>query len=495
MASNLFVACFALVLLYILRYLVKLYFDARSSPLNTAPDAHWSVRYTAAWIWWQAVQEQDAQAVHAAHVRLGPVVRVGPSEISVNDVDHGLTPIYDGRLLKTAFYQVANSYGQEPLVAMRDEEPHRRQKRLVAKPYSKTALTTDAEWQLDQGNLAKDLVRTLDKLAETKTDPEFYDIFFAWSLAVTSRYIFGETANLNLLHDLPRARRVREEYFSQRAYQFIGALLPVPMKLFDMMGYRAEIGWIRQMQDRADEKIGGTSVYHFMKNSLQATTEKKDSSTLPAKETAILSAEMQDHVIAGVDTSAVVLTVCAWLLSLDEHRHWQDRLREEIRSNSHESLDFETSPTLNAIIKETLRLYPVVAGGQPRVTSEAIVLGPPGNEVYVPAGTTVSCQAQSLHRSTVFDDADEFHPERWLDDTPLEKRREMDRWFWAFGSGSRRCLGENLGMSNLRMAVAAIWRNFETQATEKTTLTLTHGMIAMPLPQDGDFLRLRVRRV
>jgi len=129
------------------------------------------------------------------------------------------------------------------------------------------------------------------------------------------------------------------------------------------------------------------------------------------------------------------------------------------------------------------------------VSDKEVNLGPPEHEVMVPIGTKVHCQAYSLHRSSIFEDAEQFRPERWLDCTP-EKRKEMDRWFWAFGSGTRKCIGEHLAMSNLRVAVAAIWANFETAVTPNTQMVLTQGMILMPIQNKaGAFIRLHVRRL
>lgn len=467
------------------------------SPLFSAKDAHWSAKYTGAWIWWQRVVERDTRAVHEAHVRLGPVVRLGPNEISINDVDGGLKPIYEGRLPKTNFYQVANSYGEEPMVAMKDEVRHRQQKKLVAKPYGNSYMTNIREWYLEQTKLAEDLVFGLEKLVNADSELELYDVFFAWSVASISAYIFGGNGSLNLLHDIPEARRVREEYFSQRAYQFVGVVLPIPPRVFDWLGYQPELRWIRQMQDRAEqtqkskheESDTWTTPYDYMKRGINTGAA--------AKQDSVLSAEMQDNIIAGIDTSTAALAACSWLLSQERNRHWQDQLRVEIRSVQGPSpfRNLDQLSVLNSIIKETLRLYPPVAGGQPRVTDKTIVLGPQGHEVTVTPGIKVHCQAQSLHRSSIFEDADNFHPERWLNNT-TDKRKEMDRWFWAFGSGSRRCLGEHLGWSNLRVAIAAIWENFETLATSRTQLTVSEGIVAMPLPsQAGDYIRLRLRKV
>lgn len=98
------------ILFAIFYFFIKLCYRILYSPLNSASDAHWSVKLCGLWIWWHRVNERDAPAVQDAHVRCGPVVRLGPNEVSVNDVDGGLKPIYDGRMPKHDFYQVAVSY-------------------------------------------------------------------------------------------------------------------------------------------------------------------------------------------------------------------------------------------------------------------------------------------------------------------------------------------------------------------------------------------------
>jgi len=43
----------------------------------------------------------------------------------------------------------------------------------------------------------------------------------------------------------------------------------------------------------------------------------------------------------------------------------------------------------------------------------------------------------SLHRNPdVFKDPLDFNPDRWLDASV-----EMKKWFWAFSSGGRMCIG------------------------------------------------------
>src|ERR1700712_4436807 len=107
------VSTLAIVLVALLYCLWPLLRRFRHDPLSAAKKAHWSVPYSGLWIWWQHFNDRSAEAVHQAHLRHGPVVRLGPSELSVSSVEGGLDVIYSFKeaMPKTDWYQVANSYG------------------------------------------------------------------------------------------------------------------------------------------------------------------------------------------------------------------------------------------------------------------------------------------------------------------------------------------------------------------------------------------------
>jgi cytochrome P450 len=104
-----------------------------------------------------------------------------------------------------------------------------------------------------------------------------------------------------------------------------------------------------------------------------------------------------DHMAAGIDTTGDALCFLMYQLSLPESWHQQEKLAREFRENEGKTLD---------------------------------ELG----------GTIVSAQAWSVHRlnDDIYENGDSFIPERWLDD---EKSLEMNRFFFAFGLGSRGCTG------------------------------------------------------
>ncbi|KAK5173806.1 uncharacterized protein LTR77_002487 [Saxophila tyrrhenica] len=479
-------ACF-LVFVWLCYYLL------RPTPLDQAPCIHWSAKYSSLWIRWKRYQDQDTLAVHEAHLRHGPVVRLGPKEMSIVDAATGIKPIYEGRLPKTDWFQIIVSYGSEPMFAMKDNESHRRRRKMVTKPYQNSYIKANRDWQEQQAVLARDFHSSLEKLSGNTGEVAICDMFFAWALATVSTYIFGHAAGVNVLDDLPKARQKRQDYYKERNLAFWVASVPYPInKLLLNLRYSTEISFIEELRIQADrhaaepqEKSKGTNStpYDYMKNEFSSPTGPDSKVEQPSpKAQAALSSEMQDHVIAGLDTSVIVLTICAWLLSLDSNRTWQDKCRAEARGcrESDGTLNTDETPIIDAVIKETLRVYPPVSGMQPRITDKPTAVGPGAHQIVLPPGITVHAQTWTLHRNNeVFPKPEEWRPERWIECSP-EKRKEMDAWSWAFGSGPRRCLGEQLALNSLKTALVVLYGGFETRLTENTEFSIEVGNMLIP---------------
>jgi cytochrome P450 len=161
-----------------------------------------------------------------------------------------------------------------------------------------------------------------------------------------------------------------------------------------------------------------------------------------------IAAECADHLDAGLKTTSDTLMFALWALSLPDHQHYQQRLAAEVDSVRGSLSDMADNglvtppdlcdrlPFLDAVIKETLRLYAPIPASQPRSSSRDTIV----NGYAIPAGTIVSCQAYSLHRnSEVFPNPYTFNPDRWLGGDA--EVIEMKRWWWPFSSGGRMCLG------------------------------------------------------
>ena len=71
-----------------------------------------------------------------------------------------------------------------------------------------------------------------------------------------------------------------------------------------------------------------------------------------------------------------------------------------------------------------------------------------------------------LHRNPLVfgEDADQFRPERWLNE---ETRSKMQRYSMTFSMGARVCIGKNITYMEQMMLVAAMVRRYDMQLPAK----------------------------
>ena len=65
------------------------------SPLSKIPNAHWSASFSTLWILYVRFRGIDNSTLLDAHKKLGPVVRVGPNDLSINHIDY-VRMVYGG---------------------------------------------------------------------------------------------------------------------------------------------------------------------------------------------------------------------------------------------------------------------------------------------------------------------------------------------------------------------------------------------------------------
>ena len=237
-----------------------------------------------------------------------------------------------------------------------------------------------------------------------------------------------------------------------------------------------------------------------------------------------LSKNLLDEAItllfAGQDTSAATLSWTLHLLSLSPKR--QDRLAQEVRRiMTEEGVNEDGSSGLNkrvltkmtyldAVIKESMRLYPVAPFVVRRLPFSVTVGGDENQQhsprVTIPANTVACIWIYGLHRHPDFwSQPEEFVPERWL----VEDNHNMDAGitngaYMPFAAGPRNCVGQPLANIILRTLLARLVSNFEfrdprlTRADEDDTgraRSLRKDMQAgfTVLPKDGVQLQILER--
>lgn len=151
------------------------------------------------------------------------------------------------------------------------------------------------------------------------------------------------------------------------------------------------------------------------------------------------------NIFAGSDTTAI--STRAIIYYLLKYPQCKQRLVEEIDGLRNQGKlsdpvklgEADKMPYLQAVMYEALRLHPAVGMSLPRDVPEggATIAG-----TYLPAGCVVGANPWVIHRNQEVygDDVESFRPERWM----KENNGDMHRFFFAFGSGARMCLGRNI---------------------------------------------------
>lgn len=195
---------------------------------------------------------------------------------------------------------------------------------------------------------------------------------------------------------------------------------------------------------------------------------------------ALTAQEVRDEVltlaVAGHEITSMVL---AWLVhAVVTRRDVSGRIEDERVSAGPD----DARPYLGAVIRESMRFHSVVPFGSARVASAPIVIG--AHEV--PRGGIVQVALHLLHRRPeVFEDPDEFRPERFTG----EVRPRANEWA-PFGGGARRCLGMSFALLELELITSAFLEALAVTPVGPPPRPVRRG--AFVAPEAG--LRVVVRR-
>jgi len=142
---------------------------------------------------------------------------------------------------------------------------------------------------------------------------------------------------------------------------------------------------------------------------------------------------------------------------------------EEVRSNfaSDDEITLTSVGRLAYMLKclkESLRMYPPVAAGMPRVVPKggAKIAG-----TFVPEDTVVACWQLAMNYSPQnFQDPLAFKPERHAEGAGNTRDR-LDA-LQPFSVGPRNCIGRNLAYAEMRLILARILFNFDLELVNPT---------------------------
>ena len=104
-----FILSFVVVVLLIA---IVAWYRRATSPLDRIPTIHPLASITPLYMLYLRYRGKENQSVYLAHQRLGPVVKLGPDELSINCVDDGIRTVYQNpEFEKTSFYSIFENFG------------------------------------------------------------------------------------------------------------------------------------------------------------------------------------------------------------------------------------------------------------------------------------------------------------------------------------------------------------------------------------------------
>jgi cytochrome P450 len=133
------------------------------------------------------------------------------------------------------------------------------------------------------------------------------------------------------------------------------------------------------------------------------------------------------------------------------------------------------TPYLDAAIKETMRIYPIVHATVRVVNRNCIISGTRGMTVPLTPGMVVYISFYHLHKAQEFwgHDAGQFRPERFLGGKPTEGQ------FMPFGLGTRACVGYEFPMLSIKVFLVLLLSRYSVDM-QHVDQTIKFGAMLEP---------------
>jgi cytochrome P450 len=363
--------------------------------------------------------------------------------------DPGFVMVFDPAIVKQVFQappdRLRAGEANAPLsmvlgprsVLVLDGAEHLRHRRLMLPPFHGRRLAAHEQAMRDAAD------RSIDSWP-VESEFELLPHMYVLTLDVIARAVFGIEE-----HERREELKLRIRRFLENAAR--------PLRLIMMLlsnGRMADERGAREFEERRrlmDELILEEIEHRRAVPDLEERDDALSLLLLARDEEGhgLSDAEVRDELVtllvAGHETTAAGI---AWTLELV---HRTPRVLERARTAVSEGDD----AYLDALVKESLRIRPVVPGIGRVVRGEPFEIG----GWSIPVGVEINPSIRTIHRrDDSFPSPGEFRPERFLgDDAP-------DTYTWVpFGGGTRRCLGASFAQLEMRIVLARVLERAELE--------------------------------
>ncbi|KAJ2911203.1 hypothetical protein GGI21_000117 [Coemansia aciculifera] len=409
------------------------------------------------------------------HTQYGDLVRIGCDHVSLSNASELRRILATHSFRKGANYE-RSMFDKPSVFSTTDADLNRTRRRQLGSLYSMASIRAMEDLVLEHGVLS--LIKSWDgalatsKSQESKTATvSYYYGFHGIGFDVIGILGFGQSFNVISQGDTTMADAIH----GMMTLLALFGRLPVTRKmrwafprLFAAKDYVATIG-TRAIESRKSfvKKNGKPPCIDI----LQKLIDARDPETGQAIDMPSLVSETAALLVAGTDTTSNTMS---WtMMHLLHYPQAYQRLCSDIRKafpDHSTPIRYEEArarlPYLTAVISESMRLNPTVAGYLPRRLPAANDGGGSGVDLcgyFIPsdsaAATTEICLAfAASHRcSTTWLNPHVFDPERFLGPDAEANAKNM----LAFSSGARMCMGRNLAWVEMYTTLANLLRRYD----------------------------------
>ncbi|KAF8711795.1 Cytochrome P450 monooxygenase, partial [Rhizoctonia solani] len=481
----------------------------------------WLASVSGSWLARSASSGQHYQNLLQAHEKYGKFVRIGPNHISISDPD-ALVEVYgdSNGLLKSEFYDVfVNGSGDGNVFDTRDRAIHTMKRKRIANIFSPQNISAfeprvrvhiqrfcdQLDMRCDQAAIGTSGFNWVakDGRAVLNSCPQFayltFDLISDLALGTPFGMIEAQKDSIPTVLSLTSKKSIEGVapiHLSAVAGQgrmILGSYPSWTRKLLFCAPWNfSKIAAFRNFEDATRAAVEASAIRREKEGQeanergvdlLDKLFEVKNADGSPLTRSEI-DAEATVILAAGSDTTANSLSAMSYYIA--SNPDVKKKLQHELDSIDlswalkMNDLEMEKStciipsfdqvknlPYLAACVKEALRLYSTVGSGLPRVVPEGKTLTVAGQSFN--AGSIISVPSCCTNRSNVWGpDAEAYRPERWLE----EGASSLNKYFAAFSTGPRGCVGRNLANLNLLLVSSTFFRRYDIELASPTTKVL-----------------------
>ncbi|KAL4634618.1 hypothetical protein ACB092_04G212800 [Castanea dentata] len=281
---------------------------------------------------------------------------------------------------------------------------------------------------------------------------------------------FGGTTTKDENEGNDECRKALRDFFDLTGTFMVSDALPY-LKWLDIGGYEKAT---KKTAKELDQMVGEWLEEHKQRKLFGGMKEHHDFMDI------LLSTVTDEDKFPSYDADTIIKATCLALSLLLNNRETLKKAQQELdvqvgRERQVKESDVKNLEYLQAILKETMRLYPAAPLLVPHESLEDCTLA----GYNIPSGTRLLVNVPKLHQDPrVWVDPTEFRPERFLTAHKDVDVKGQHFELIPFGSGRRMCPGISFALQVTQLTLATLLHAFEiaTPSDEPVDMTEKGGL-------------------